>query len=174
MSLSYFQGRSFMPVKIFLEHIIYSTAKMLKERMGKAMKKRMRGLLIIGMMTAVFLTGCSKNQLSDKFDEETVKEEAEKVVELFNERNYQGIIDRGDEKLKEGITAEQFAEVSDPYLDKCGEFQEIGKTVVLGSTDKETGMEYGGVVMVGNYEDGKIQFTIAFDEDMKLVQFLIK
>lgn len=35
-------------------------------------------------------------------------------------------------------------------------------------------MDYGGVVMIGDYEDGKIQFTIAFDEDMKLVQFLIK
>lgn len=80
----------------------------------------------------------------------------------------------GDENMKNGITAEQFAEASDPYLDKCGKFQEIGKTVVLGTSDKETGKEFGGVVMIGNYEEGKIQFTIAFDEDMKLVQFLIK
>ncbi|MCI5996273.1 MAG: DUF3887 domain-containing protein [Blautia sp.] len=138
------------------------------------MKKRKRGLFIIGMLAALFLTGCSQNQLSDKFDEETVKEEAEKAVELFNERDYQAIIDMGDENMKNGITEEQFAEASDPYLDKCGEFQEMGKTVVLGSTNKETGMEYGGVVMIGNYENGKIQFTIAFDEDMKLVQFVIK
>lgn len=133
-----------------------------------------KGLFMMGMLAALFLTGCSQNQLSDKFDEETVKEEAEKAVELFNERDYQGIIDMGDENMKNSITAEQFAEASDPYLDKCGEFQEIGKTVVLGSTDEDTGMDYGGVVMIGNYADGKIQFTIGFDEDMKLVQFLIK
>lgn len=138
------------------------------------MKKMTRGLVMLGMLAVVFLTGCSQNKLSDKFDEATVKEEAEKAVGLFNERDYQAIIDMGDENLKNSITVEQFAEASDPYLDKCGEFQEIGKTVVLGSTNKETGMEYGGVVMIGNYEDGKIQFTIGFDEDMKLVQFLIK
>ena len=138
------------------------------------MKKCIKGMIAAGILAALFLTGCSQNQLSDKFDEETVKEEAEKAVELFNERDYQGILDMGDENMKNGITAEQFAEASDPYLDKCGEFQEIGKTVVLGSSDKETGKEFGGVVMIGNYEKGKIQFTIAFDEDMKLVQFLIK
>lgn len=131
-------------------------------------------MIATGILAALFLTGCAQSQLSDKFDEETVKEEAKKAVELFNERDYQGILDMGDENMKNGITAEQFAEASDPYLDKCGEFQEIGKTVVLGTTDKETGKEFGGVVMIGNYEDGKIQFTIAFDEDMKLVQFLIK
>lgn len=138
------------------------------------MKKWIKGMIAAGILAALFLTGCSQNQLSDKFDEETVKEEAEKAVELFNERDYQGILDMGDENMKNGITAEQFAEASDPYLDKCGEFQEIGKTVVLGTSDKETGKEFGGVVMIGNYEEGKIQFTIAFDEDMKLVQFLIK
>lgn len=131
-------------------------------------------MIAAGILAALFLTGCAQSQLSDKFDEETVKEEAKKAVELFNERDYQGILDMGDENMKNSITAEQFAEASDPYLDKCGEFQEIGKTVVLGTTDKETGKEFGGVVMIGNYEDGKIQFTIAFDEDMKLVQFLIK
>lgn len=131
-------------------------------------------MIAAGILAALFLTGCAQSQLSDKFDEETVKEEAKKAVELFNERDYQGILDMGDENMKNGITAEQFAEASDPYLDKCGEFQEIGKTVVLGTTDKETGKEFGGIVMIGNYEDGKIQFTIAFDEDMKLVQFLIK
>ena len=109
--------------------------------MGKKIK-----YLLIGILAAAALTGCAQSKLSDKFDEETVKEEAMKSVELFNERDYQAIIDMGDDRLKESITAEQFAQASD----------------------------YGGVVMIGDYEDGKIQFTIAFDEDMKLVQFLIK
>ncbi|MDE7417010.1 MAG: DUF3887 domain-containing protein [Lachnospiraceae bacterium] len=37
--------------------------------------------------------------------------------------------------------------------------------------DEET---IGGVVMVGNYKEGTIQCTIAFDEEMKLVQFNIR
>lgn len=69
---------------------------------------------------------------------------------------------------------EDFASQSDPYLEKCGEFQEIAKTITVGNVDQETQQAFGGVVMVGKYKDGTIQFTIAFDEDMKLVQFIIR
>lgn len=142
------------------------------------MKKvgRKRGFISVVCALMLVLSGCAATttELSDKFDEGTVKSESAKAVEYFNERDYQTIIDMGVQKMKDSITAEEFAKQSDPYLDKCGSFQEIEKTVTLGSEDKKTGAQYGGVVMVGKYEDGKIQFTIMFDEDMKLVQFTIK
>ena len=138
------------------------------------MKKLMRRMTLTGILAALFLTGCSQNGLPDKFDEETVKEEAMKAVELFNERDYQGILDMGAEELKQSLTAEQFAEASDPYLERCGEFQEVEKTVTVGSENEKTGEQFGGVVMIGKYADGSIQFTIAFDENMKLMQFYIK
>ncbi|MDD3338407.1 MAG: DUF3887 domain-containing protein [Lachnospiraceae bacterium] len=139
----------------------------------------MRGKLcagILGILISLLLVGCSGpgSELPEAFDEETVKSEAMKAVELFNARDYQGIIDMGDDNLKAAITEEVFAKQGDPYLDKDGAFQEIEKTVVLGSKDKNTGLEYGGVVMIGDYENGKIQFTISFDVDMKLVQFVIR
>jgi hypothetical protein len=131
---------------------------------------------MLGMLISLFLVGCSGpgSKLPDSFDEETVKSEAMKAVELFNARDYQSVIDMGDDNMKAAITEEVFAEQGNPYLDKNGAFQEIEKTVVLGSTDKNTGAEYGGVVMIGEYENGKIQFTISFDVDMKLVQFVIR
>ena len=138
------------------------------------MKKLMRRMMLTGILAALFLTGCSQNGLPDKFDEETVKEEAMKAVELFNERDYQGILDMGAEELKQSLTAEQFAEASDPYLERCGEFQEVEKTVTVGSENEKTGEQFGGDVMIGKYADGSIQFTIAFDENMKLMQFYIK
>ena len=80
----------------------------------------------------------------------------------------------GSEELKASITEEQFATACDPYLDKCGEFKEITKTVFAGGYDKNSDIDYATAVMVGEYEDGKIQFTVSFDEDMELIQFLIK
>lgn len=131
--------------------------------------------VIIGVIwLSALMTGCGQSKLSDTFNEETIKEEAMKAIGYFNEKDYQSIIEMGSKELKESITAEEFAKASDPYLDKCGAFKEIIKTVVIGSEDSKTEKEYGVVVMIGEYEDGKIQFTIAFDEDMKLVQFLIK
>ncbi|MDE7478677.1 MAG: DUF3887 domain-containing protein, partial [Lachnospiraceae bacterium] len=120
------------------------------------------------------ITACSSQSLPEQFDEETVKAEAEKAIGYFNERDYQSILDMSSDEFQELITVEEFASQSDPYLDKCGAYQDIAKTIVLGNVDKETQKAYGGVVMVGNYKDGTIQFTIAFDEDMKLVQFVIR
>ncbi len=139
--------------------------------------KRKSILVWLAVMVSLVLavSGCGEgNGLSDKFDEETVMEKAMVAVGYFNERDYQGIIDMGSEIMQASITAEQFQAASDPYLDKCGKFVEISKSVVLGNTDDQTGESYGGVVMVGKYESGQIQFTIAFDERMELVQFFIK
>lgn len=147
------------------------------EAAGRRAGKRsgLKGIVLLSVFLVVFMiSGCSKNELSDKFDEETVKSEAVKSVEYFNDKDYQAILDMGSEEFKESITAEQFADACDPYLDKCGSFEKIQKTVVVGDQDKDTGEDYAGVVMIGTYADGKIQFSLGFDEDMKLIQFLIK
>jgi hypothetical protein len=161
--------------KIFRPNTVISplqTSEIMRVKL-KTKKHIIYGMIML-IWSAVVFAGCAQNKLPDSFDEETVKAEAMKSIDYFNQRDYQSILDMGSDELKDSITAEEFAKASDPYLDKCGEYQEISKTVVVGSTDKKTGKEYGGVVMIGKYADGKIQFTIAFDEDMKLVQFLIK
>lgn len=136
---------------------------------------RKAGILTAAMIFAAVLSaGCGQAKLPEGFSEETVKEEAMKSIELFNERDYEGLVEMGSDELKAGITAEQFAQACDPYLDKCGEFEEISKTVFAGGTDKKAGIDYATAVMVGDYKDGKIQFTISFDEDMEMIQFLIK
>lgn len=137
--------------------------------------RKITAAMLLVLMAVMLLTGCAKGaKLSDKFDEETVKAEAMKAVEYFNERDYAAILAMGSEEFKEALTEEAFAQAVDPYLDKNGTFMKITKTAVLGNKDEETGKEYGGVVMVGKYEDGKIQFVISFDEEMKLVQFVIR
>lgn len=128
----------------------------------------------MALMAAVFTAGCGQAKLPEGFSEAEVKAEAEKSIALFNERDYEGIRQMGSEELKAGITEEQFASACDPYLDKCGEFKEITKTVFAGGHDKNSGIDYATAVMIGEYEDGKIQFTVSFDEDMEMIQFLIK
>lgn len=145
----------------------------MREKKMKQIKRKI--IVLMGLVWSLsLLTACGQNKLSDKFDEDKVKEEAMKSIGYFNERDYQSIMDMGSEDFKSAITAEEFAKVSDPYLDKCGDFNEITKTVIAGSKDKKTEKEYAVVVMVGEYKNGKIQFTIAFDEDMKLIEFIFK
>lgn len=136
--------------------------------------KKIIGMIAGLLVVMLLIPSCGAQSLPDKFDEDTVKAEAEKAIGYFNGRDYQSILDMGNDAFQDAITLDSFETQSNPYLDKCGEYQEIAKTIVLGNVDKATEKQYGGVVMVGKYENGTIQFTIGFDEDMKLVQFFIK
>ncbi|MCI6005717.1 MAG: DUF3887 domain-containing protein [Blautia sp.] len=146
----------------------------MKKHMNKMKNSvKMMAMAVIG--AAVFcLAGCGTAKLPDGFDEDRIRESSMEAIGYFNEKDYESLINMGNEQFKDAITEEQFADACDPYLDKNGAFKEITKEVFAGNTDKKTGESYGGVVMVGEYEDGKIQFTIAFDENMELVQFYIK
>lgn len=140
------------------------------------MKKRKKRICtsVIFCTLLLLLTACGAQPLPEQFEEETVKTSAEQAIAFFNEQDYQSILDMGSAEFQEALTVEEFANQCDPYLEKCGTFKEISKTIFLGNVDKETQAAYGGVVMVGSYEKGTIQFTIGFDEDMELVQFLIR
>lgn len=139
------------------------------------MKKTLGKITALLLFGAVCLTGCTqKEELPDSFDEAAVREKAEQAVDFFNERDYQGLIDMGDENLKSTSTKEQFAESCDPLLDEKGEFQEISEMSIVGNEDKSKGVKYGGAIVTGAYAEGEIVFSIAFNEDMELVQFIIQ
>mgnify|MGYP001041586118 FL=1 len=136
-------------------------------------KKRVIMIAMLCMMLLI-LTACSAQPLPEQFEEDTVKESAEQAIGFFNEQDYQSILGMSSAEFQEILTVDEFANQCDPYLEKCGSFKEISKTIFLGNVDKETQAAYGGVVMIGSYEEGTIQFTISFNEDMELTQFIIK
>ncbi len=136
-------------------------------------KKRVIMIAMLCMMMLI-LTACSAQPLPEQFEEDTVKESAEQAIGFFNEQDYQSILGMSSAEFQEILTVDEFANQCDPYLEKCGSFKEISKTIFLGDVDKETQAAYGGVVMIGSYEEGTIQFTISFNEDMELTQFIIK
>lgn len=148
------------------------------ERMTElaGMPERIMGLLAGLSMLICLLTGCQSAGagLPDSFDEEEVEEEALRSIGYFNERDYQSILDMGCRELQEEFTAEEFAEQCDPILDKRGKFRKIIKTVFLGYRDEKGEVSCGGVVMVGDYEGGRISFRISMNGQMELQSFLIQ
>jgi hypothetical protein len=140
------------------------------------MRTKKKRIVVITVFYMVMLTfaACGAQPLPEQFEEDTIRELAEQAIAFFNEQDYQSILDMGSAEFQELLTVDEFANQCDPYLDKNGTFKEISKTIFLGNVDKETQAVYGGVVMVGSYERGTIQFTIAFDEDMELIQFVIR
>ena len=54
-------------------------------------------------------------------------------------------------------------------LEKQGEFKDFGKCTYLGQI--KDNKKYGGVIIVVKYEEGNVNYSLAYDEDMNLVSF---
>lgn len=138
--------------------------------------ERIAGMLTGLSMVVCLLTGCQSlgTELPESFDEERMEEEALRAIDCFNEKDYQSVLDMGCTEFQEFLTAEEFAEQCDPILDKRGKFREIIKTVSMGCKNEEGEGEYGGLILVADYEDGRICFHITINENMELMEFLVQ
>lgn len=127
--------------------------------------ERIAGMLTGLSMVVCLLTGCQSlgTELPESFDEERMEEEALRAIDCFNEKDYQSVLDMGCTEFQEFLTAEEFAEQCDPILDKRGKFREIIKTVSMGCKNEEGEVEYGGLILVADYEDGRICFHITIN-----------
>lgn len=141
------------------------------------MRKHMKKLavLLTVFIAAGLLAGCGKStELADCFDEAEVLSKAENAITVANEEGFDAYYALWDDSLKANILEKDFNEQFLARVEKEGEFKGIGKEAVIGQTDEKTGKNYAIAVVIGEYTDGKIQYTISFDEDMNMIQFFIK
>lgn len=140
------------------------------------MKTRRTGYIIGILMLAGMLAGCAGNQkLPDEFDEEEVKAAAEEVVELLNDGDVDTLVDeKWNSTMKSMADKDMITKDVLPIMEDLGAFEEFDKEAVTGSKDKDTEQEFAVAIIIGKYEKRKAQFTISFDEDMKVGGFYIK
>ncbi len=140
------------------------------------MKIKWTGYVIRIMILVLILTGCAgKQKLSDKFDEEEVKAAAEEVIEILNEGDIDTLVDqKWNSVMKSMAGREMMTEQVLPIVEDLGAFEEFDKETVTGSRDKDTEQEFAVAVVKAKYEKRKAQFTISFDEDMKVGGFYVK
>lgn len=140
------------------------------------MKKKRNRMMLCMLLLAGLLFGCAgSRRLSDKFDEAEVKEAAEKVIETLNSKEVETLVDEHwNAVMKNAVDAEMLKEQILPIVEELGEFEGFDKEAVTGSQDPDTEQEFAVAVIKANYEKRKAQFTISFDEDMKVAGFFIK
>lgn len=135
--------------------------------------KRLAAFVVMGIML-MNLSGC-QGKLSDKFDEEKVKDAAKEIVTKVNEGKTEDVYNNAfSSAMRNAIELEDLQENLAYTLDKIGEFESFEKTEVAGIEDKDTGTEYATVMVLAKYKDGKAMFTISFDTDMQCSGFFIK
>lgn len=138
------------------------------------MKKKMM-VLLGALVMAVSLCACGgTKELSDAFDEATVKSAAEELIGYVNDDDVEAFCSVPmSDAMKENMTVENTKQIFDQYLGKKGAFVEYKSIVVVGATDKTIG-ECAVVVVSAKYENMTVQYTISYDTEMKLVGFFLK
>ena len=131
-------------------------------------------LLWVICLIGTSAAGCG-NKLSDKFDEEEVKEAAETMINQVNSGELKDVYENTFAPvMRQGIEYEQLQENLDYVFDKLGEFESYEKISVVGGQDKDTETPYAVVVLLAKYEEGKAQYTVTFDTGMKCIGFYVK
>ncbi|MGL5822899.1 MAG: DUF3887 domain-containing protein [Sarcina sp.] len=130
------------------------------------MKKLIKGLLVCVPM--LFLVGCGENTLSEKFDEGKIKETTNNVIEWLAEEEFDKVYEIEDATMQGALNEEKIAQTFEPINEKVGTYKDIEKTII-----KQKG-EVVKVVAISNYENGKLQFTITFNEEMKISGLYVK
>ena len=157
--------------------------KVERRKGNKTMKKNMKKLAVgfgVFVMAVGSLMGCSSlgsggneqgeilKELPEGFDKETVRKQAMEDIEIAQSKDYESWKSRFTKDLQNSLTEESY----DSYLkilEKQGEFKEFGKCTYLGQI--KDNKKYGGVIIVVKYEEGNVNYSLAYDEDMNLVSF---
>ena len=143
-------------------------------KMGKT--RYFTGIILLAVLLAEVLTACAgSRKLSDKFDEAEVKAAAEEVIEILNEGDVDTLVDeKWNTVMKSMVGKDVLTGEILPIVEELGAFEAFDKEAVTGNTDQDTDQEYAVAVIKVQYEKRKAQFTISFDEDMKVGGFFIK
>ena len=134
------------------------------------------GIILLAVLLAEVLTACAgSRKLSDKFDEAEVKAAAEEVIEILNEGDVDTLVDeKWNTVMKSMVGKELLKDEVLPIIEELGAFEEFDREAVTGSRDRDTEQDFAVAVVKVKYEKRKAQFTISFDEDMKVGGFFVK
>lgn len=145
----------------------------------EARKKRTRNIIVIAVILVVATIACywamPKNGTlteSTTFDEQEVTAKAEQVVEYLNAEDYDSLKEIAVDEMQSIMNKERMDEAKARVSDDWGEFQSIGE-VKTGEIDQR-GVKAAVVSMNVVYSKEEINFTFAFNEDMKLASFGIQ
>ena len=129
---------------------------------------------ICALLLCLLLAGCSgSTKLADCFSKDELTTLSQENITLAESGDYEAFLEKMDPSVSSALTEEVYNQYLDTVKAK-GAFQSFGKPAFVGQTVKETGDNYAAVILTANYENGKLQYTLGYNEDLKLVQFVIK
>lgn len=141
------------------------------------MLKKRNGLALVISLVVLLLVGCtstSSDVLSDKFDQKEVQKQAETAIELFNNQDYQALIQLFPEDLQEEMSQDSFKKAFEKFVADKGELKEFGKTTMRNEKNTTGDGEVATTILPVEYQKGSLNYMISINEQGELTNFLVK
>jgi len=129
--------------------------------------------VLIFVISAALLAGCSGKQLSNDFNETEVKKAAENVIFLVNKQDSAGLREICTVQTRDALTDDVLKQVY-ASIAEGGQFLRIEEMKAAGSTNQTSKEEYAVVVAKANYELKNFTYTITFTKQMKVAGLYYK
>jgi hypothetical protein len=113
-------------------------------------------------------------KLADSYDENAVISRAKEVVEVINTHDYDAIQAELRDDLEDDLTSDQLKAAWDKTLTDAGDFKDYKSITTVGQKSKSTGEDYAQVVLVCNYENATLIYTIIMDANLEIVGMYLK
>lgn len=139
-------------------------------------KRKEKNMLLLLLLATVmmFAAGCGSASLAETFDEDTVIAAAKEVTGYVSEDDYESVWGMMREDLQEQLSADTLKESMDTYFAQRGAFKEYKNIAVVGQKIKDTEEDCAVAVVIAEYENQKVTYTVSFDTDMKVIGFYMK
>lgn len=141
------------------------------------MLKKRNGLTLVISLVVLLLVGCtstSSDVLSDKFDQKEVQKQAETAIELFNNQDYQALIQLFPEDLQKEMSQDSFKKAFEKFVADKGELKEFGKTTMRNEKNTTGDGEVATTILPVEYQKGSLNYMISINEQGELTNFLVK
>ncbi|CAD5898232.1 DUF3887 domain-containing protein [Carnobacterium maltaromaticum] len=141
------------------------------------MLKKRNGLALVISLVILLLVGCtstSSDVLSDKFDQKEVQKQAETAIELFNNQDYQALIQLFPKDLQKEMSQDSFKKAFEKFVADKGELKEFGKTTMRNEKNTTGDGEVATTILPVEYQKGSLNYMISINEQGELTNFLVK
>ncbi|HHW31132.1 MAG TPA: DUF3887 domain-containing protein [Clostridiaceae bacterium] len=131
-------------------------------------------IILITALITVLLAGCTGTKLAESFDKDEVISTAEEIIGFMSNEDYEAITSKVREDLRKDLSPDVLKNAADVVLKGAGEFKEFQKSSVVGQKSKSTGEDYAIAILITEYENKKVTYTISFNTNMEVVGFYLR
>lgn len=129
-------------------------------------------IMVVLMLCVLLFAGCANTKLAEGYDKDTIIETAHSIIEEIHVQSLDAVLNQymREDYLKEYPMENMVQQVLE-LRTGIGKFGDFTKDSVIGKESPDGEEEFAVILVTATYEKGEINYTLTFDQDMKLVSF---